>query len=124
MFRLRKSITFEAAHNLNDYKGVCANIHGHSYKIELFIIGDKLSKNGMIIDFKTLSATMNSWINNKYDHKYLNDIMSNNPTAENMAREMYINLSAVLTLKELDISVEKVRVWETADSWAEYYECE
>ena len=54
--RITKKFTFEAAHALYGYDGKCKNIHGHSYKLFVTIIGNPIKdsnnvKFGMIIDF-------------------------------------------------------------------------
>ena len=57
--RLTKRFTFEMAHALLNYDGVCKNIHGHSYKLEVCVIGTPINKpthaeDGLLIDFKAL----------------------------------------------------------------------
>ncbi len=57
--RITKIFHFEMAHALNNYDGLCRNIHGHSYKLRVTLIGqpsnDKTSpKKGMLIDFSDI----------------------------------------------------------------------
>ncbi len=117
MFRVSvtKSFTFDAAHSLTDYKGLCANLHGHTYKCEVTISGVRDKKSGMIIDFKNLKAIINETVMMKFDHQHINDKVTYNPTAENMVVDianMFIgNLQEDLTLR-------KVKLWETPDSSA------
>ena len=132
MYRLRKRFTFEAAHVLNEsYSKECQNIHGHSYVLEIFLTSENLIRDGMICDFKALKKIVQKEIIEVYDHalivwsEYYQEIdfpntkileMSSNPTAENMARDIYERLSG-----ELEWCLEKVRLHETETGWVEYY---
>jgi 6-pyruvoyltetrahydropterin/6-carboxytetrahydropterin synthase len=71
--------SFASAHYLPDYEGDCRNLHGHTWRVELFIRGDELNEIGMIQDFKELKATVKEILP---DHKMLNDYVER-PTAEN-----------------------------------------
>jgi 6-pyruvoyl-tetrahydropterin synthase len=53
----------------------------------------------------------------KYDHKHMNDVITGNPTAENIAKTIFHELRALATN-----GLEKVRVWESLRSYAEYWE--
>ena len=71
--RVTKEFGFEMAHALWDYDGLCKNIHGHSYKLFVTIIGEPINesenpKNGMVMDFGDLKRIVNSEIVNKFDH--------------------------------------------------------
>ena len=71
--RLTKRFTFEMAHALLNYNGVCKNIHGHSYKLEVCVIGTPINKpvhaeDGLLIDFKELKQLVNNCIINEFDH--------------------------------------------------------
>lgn len=120
---LTKLFTFEAAHNLPNYEGACANMHGHSYKLEVKISGtvNRLdphkSIEGMVIDFKVLKKIVKSVVISEYDHAYLNNFYDV-PTAELMVIGIYYNLSA--ELEKYGVKLESVKLWETADSCAEY----
>ncbi len=57
--RISKEFQFEMAHALYGYNGPCKNIHGHSYKLCVCVIGDVIkdetnAKNGMVMDFSDL----------------------------------------------------------------------
>jgi 6-pyruvoyltetrahydropterin/6-carboxytetrahydropterin synthase len=115
MYRLRISTHFNAAHRLNNYDGECSRLHGHTWKVEVFVIGDKL-KNGMLVDLKILKKRLREVVS-KLDHTFLNDIKEiGNPTLENISRYIFNSLK----LPE-GVKLEKVRVWESEDSWGEYY---
>ena len=71
--RITKQFKFEMAHALAGYDGICANIHGHSYRLWVTIIGDVNSedghvKNGMVLDFSELKRIVKSTIIDRYDH--------------------------------------------------------
>ena len=71
--RITKQFNFETAHALYGYDGKCKNIHGHSYKLSVTVIGTPISdsthvKYGMVIDFGDLKKIVDSEIANKFDH--------------------------------------------------------
>ena len=131
---------FEAAHRLNDYHGNCKRIHGHSYKVIVAIQSKELNHWGAVIDFKDLKELIKKHIAGKYDHKLilrnkdkLNDKigkalpkswivwMNNNPTAENLAKDIYKNLLPVFKIITKGIELVSVNVLETSTSSATYY---
>ena len=82
MYLLKKSFVISSSHRLQlDYESKCANRHGHSWNITIYCQAVELDKNGMVLDF----ALIKSRIQDKLDHHYLNDILTCNPTAENIA---------------------------------------
>lgn len=106
---LVKDFYFEAAHHLNDYKGKCKNVHGHSYKLQLTIYG-KPANNGMVMDFGDLKKIVENKVICSLDHANLNDIISQ-PTVENLCQYIWDKLKNELSLYE-------VKIWETRDSSA------
>jgi 6-pyruvoyltetrahydropterin/6-carboxytetrahydropterin synthase len=118
MFRIRVEKDFDASHSIPKYVGKCSNLHGHSYKVEVFIVGDELDNSGILngADFIKLK-TMLGDIVDKYDHKHLNDILGDCTTAESIARQIYEELKNANTK-----GLEKVRVWESMKNYAEYWE--
>ncbi|SNR17759.1 6-pyruvoyl trahydropterin synthase family protein [Tenacibaculum jejuense] len=74
--RITKKFTFETAHALYGYDGKCKNIHGHSYKLFVTVIGEPISdtnnpKYGMVIDFGDLKKIVNKEIVDEFDHSTL-----------------------------------------------------
>ncbi|NIO36531.1 6-carboxytetrahydropterin synthase QueD [Candidatus Bathyarchaeota archaeon] len=114
MYRLRVESHFDAAHKLIGYKGKCASLHGHTWKVEVFVTGDRL-KNGILVDFQVPKESLEG-ITGKLDHVLLNDIRDiGNPTVENISKYIFERI----VLPE-DVKLEKVRVWESPRSWGEY----
>ncbi len=67
--KISKEYRWEMGHRLPFHKGLCRNIHGHSYKMSVEITGE-LDKNGMIIDFFDLNKIVKPIVE-KYDHAFL-----------------------------------------------------
>ena len=71
--RITKQFSFETGHALYGYDGLCKNVHGHSYKLDVTVIGNPISdsnhvKNGMVIDFKDLKKIVKEEIVSVFDH--------------------------------------------------------
>jgi len=118
MFELTVEDTFHAAHALRGYEGPCENLHGHTFKVQVFVQGNKLNPLGLMIDFKELKAKLGEIIS-EFDHKLLNDIRpfdKKNPSSENLAKDIYFKF------KEKVPAISKVTVWESPTSSASYYE--
>ena len=126
-----KILQFAAGHRLFKYDGNCNNIHGHNYTVEV-TVSDDVNDMGFVIDFKDLSQRLKIALS-RYDHALLlhkDDplvsilnipglslklhIMDGNPTAENIAKELYHCLP-----QDCEINVVKVKLYETDTSFAE-----
>lgn len=88
--RLTKQFYFEAGHALYGYDGKCKNVHGHSYKLAVTIIGQPIddSKNvkfGMVIDFGDLKKIVKEEIVDRFDHATI--FNKNTPHVE-LAKEL------------------------------------
>ena len=71
--RITKQFSFETGHALYGYDGKCRNVHGHSYKLSVTVIGTPISQNdnvkfGMVIDFGDLKKIVKSEIVDVFDH--------------------------------------------------------
>lgn len=123
MYKISKTFVMSCSHRLYDETlteeenkaifGKCTNLHGHNNKITLTLKGEHLN-NGMLMNFNGLKAIFNEYIDSKYDHQHLNDVMKEIPTAENLARQIYRDLRIKLR------NLVSVKVEETDGSWAEY----
>ena len=112
---ITKIYTFEAAHQLPEHKGKCAQLHGHSYSFEVTISGPLQkagSSTGMIMDFADLSSVVEREIVHQWDHQFLNNIIAFVPTAENLAQEIFTRL------EKAGLNVTQVRLWETPRAYA------
>ena len=83
--RITKEFKFEMAHALYGYDGVCANIHGHSYRLWVTVKGEVKNKNGhkkdgMLMDFTDLKSIVKPEIVDKYDHSLV--LNANSPHAD------------------------------------------
>ena len=73
IIKITKQFSFEMAHALRNYDGLCRNIHGHSYKMDITLAGQPLNdedspKNGMVMDFGDLKKLVNEEIISLLDH--------------------------------------------------------
>ncbi len=137
LFTIKTEFSFEAAHILDEsYSKECQSIHGHSYRVETFYSSEDLNDDGMVVDFKLLknfhriiqkhfdhtliiSETLNtntSWFD-RWDNIV---IMKNNPTAENMAFDIFNMLQYHINEQNGAFNLIKIKVWETNKSYAEY----
>ncbi|MEE4197658.1 MAG: 6-carboxytetrahydropterin synthase [Bacteroidales bacterium] len=140
--RVTKEFNFEIAHALWNYDGACANIHGHSYKMFVTVLGEPIAdernpKNGMVIDFGDLKRIVHSEIIHPLDHaiiireeaaKSLNClenkmftkqyITSYQPTCENLVEDF-----AQKIMKKLpeSLTLHSIKLHETGTSYAEWY---
>ena len=81
MWELEKEVWIDSAHNLVGYQGPCANVHGHRWHITIFCKGDSLDEQGMLVDFVKIKKIVS-----ELDHQHINEKVSFNPTAENLAK--------------------------------------
>jgi 6-pyruvoyltetrahydropterin/6-carboxytetrahydropterin synthase len=121
MFEITIEETFAAGHALRNYKGKCENVHGHNYRCQVSIQGEKLDEIGLLVDFVELKRVVHSVLD-RMDHQWLNDFPPFdvlNPSAENMAKFIYDEVSSGLQGKN-GIRVAAIRLWETDTASATY----
>lgn len=140
--RLTKQFEFEMSHALLNYDGLCRNIHGHSYKLQITVIGEPLlepnhPKDGMVVDFSILKKLVKENIVNQLDHSLMiNDIAAHDklvelgemyerhhvvnfqPTSENLV--IYIAEKMKMVLPD-NLSLHSIRLYETSNSFAEWF---
>ena len=141
--RLTKEFSFESAHALDGYDGLCREIHGHSYRLFVTIKGEPVSeegepKLGMVMDFGDLKRIVNSEVVDRLDHSFvLRDSSQNTellnalgnkfnkivlvdyqPTCENMLADFAERLQKALPA---NVELHSLRLHETATSYAEWY---
>ena len=124
MFEVAVHDTFAAGHALRGYKGKCENVHGHNYRVQVIVEGEKLDDIGLLVDFgdvkKVLRAAM-AYL----DHRFINELPPFdvvNPSAENMAKWFYEQMENGLKpgSEKPHIRIQAVKVWETDTAVATY----
>lgn len=113
MYRIRKEFHFSAAHQLTHLPDghPCARLHGHNYKVVIELESYKLDKNGFVVDYGDLNP-LKEYIDDKLDHRNLNDVMEEYTTAENIAKHLYDLCAAWWP------QTRRVFVSETPKTWA------
>ncbi|MBH44535.1 MAG: 6-carboxytetrahydropterin synthase QueD [Gammaproteobacteria bacterium] len=122
MYTLTIHTEFCSAHILHGHQGDCKRMHGHNWKVEVEVSGNKLDNVGMVIDFKEIKKSTNE-IAKKLDHQYLNDLepfKTKNPTAENISEYFYTQLSKIFNTN--DTKIKSVKLWETDRASVTYTE--
>ncbi len=141
--RITKQFNFETGHALYGYDGKCRNVHGHSYKLSVTVIGKPITdtshvKLGMVIDFGDLKKIVKEEIVDQFDHATVfnkntphvelakelidrghNVILADyQPTSENMV----IDFAAKITSRlPENISLHALKLQETETSFAEWF---
>ena len=113
---------FSSAHKLIDYNGECKNLHGHNWKVKVIARSKELNNIGISVDFKEFKKIVKNEID-KFDHMFLNDhpsFKNINPTAENIARTIYKELSRKVNRQDLKIYM--IEVWESDNNGMRYFE--
>jgi len=121
MYELKIITHFSAAHQLKEFRGACESLHGHNWKIEVYVTSHVLDDAGVVIDFRILKNHVRS-IMETLDHKFLNDLApfkETNPSSENIAR--YVAGQLVPLLEDRQIKVSRVTAWESENACATYY---
>lgn len=113
---ITQAFNFEAAHRLPNVPSThrCHRMHGHSYRVEVSLMGSADPVTGFVVDFFEIEAALAPLIA-QLDHHCLNEVEGlENPTAENIA--IWIWQRIVARLPQLSA----IRIYETSDSWIEY----
>lgn len=135
MVAVTKTIKFDAAHILANHQGLCKNLHGHTYRVDITVSLSEREFDDMVIDFKDLKRIAEAKVCDRFDHAFIYNSASSGEveiaavvekhgmrtvclpfrsTAENLARYFYNELLPVIP------GLSSVKVWETADSCAEF----
>jgi 6-pyruvoyltetrahydropterin/6-carboxytetrahydropterin synthase len=122
MFEVSVDQTFAAGHALRNYKGKCENVHGHNFRVQVIIEGDRLDDTGLLVDFIDVKNLMRSVIE-RLDHQFLNEVSPfdvKNPSAENIAEYFYQEMMMGLEPTPVPVRIREVKVWETDIQSASY----
>jgi len=136
MITVTKTIRFDAAHILTNHQGLCKNLHGHTYRVDVSAIGN--GADDMVIDFKELKTIATDVICSRFDHAFIYNTASSGEceiaavvnkngmrtvaipfrsTAENLAKYFFEELAPKMPPR---VQLVSIKVWETADSCADY----
>ncbi|MCR5414664.1 MAG: 6-carboxytetrahydropterin synthase QueD [Kiritimatiellae bacterium] len=135
MITVTKTVRFDAAHILTNHCGLCKNLHGHTYRVDVSVAQQAGDTGDMVMDFKDLKSIATEVICDRFDHAFIYNTASEGEseiaavvkkhgmrtvaipfrsTAENLAKMFYGDLKPRIP------GLASVKVWETADSCAEY----
>ena len=113
--------SFSAAHMLKEVGGTCEKLHGHNFIVEVSVYSGALTDAGILIDFRILKQWTDD-ILKEFDHKYLNEISyfkGMSPSSENVAKFIYDRITE--KVKEINLGVSRVTVWESENARVSYY---
>ena len=122
MYELKIETKFAAAHQLRNYGGRCERLHGHNWRVEVFIAAENLNEIGLAMDFKELKDAANEQLA-VLEHAFLNEVFpftEINPSSENIAKWLYESLSKKINSDSVQVSM--ITVWESDNACASYYE--
>ena len=122
MFQVSVEETFSAGHALRGYKGKCENVHGHNYRVRVTLEGPQLDSIGLLVDFTRLKQIIRD-VMGRLDHQFVNDLepfKAVNPSAENIAKYFYEQVSGQLKDLPPGAHIRDVVLWETDTSRAQY----
>jgi len=108
---------FDAAHHLQYYDGMCARLHGHTWKIEVYVsMPPDRDRDGIAIDFKELKPAIDAALP---DHLLLNDTMltrGDSPSAENLIEDLWVKIEKRLTVQFTNTHLMKLVLWESDEA--------
>lgn len=141
--KITRRIEFDAGHRVLGHEGRCKRLHGHRYAAEVTVEAGELDNLGRVVDFGEIKRLVKGWIDENWDHSILVNtkdplarfldqdeeyratsdnhepyFMDTNPTAENMAGELYGICFDLL--KPLNVNVVNIRIYETPSCWADF----
>jgi 6-pyruvoyltetrahydropterin/6-carboxytetrahydropterin synthase len=122
MFEVSVEQIFAAGHALRNYKGKCENVHGHNFRVQVIIEGERLDATGLLVDFIDVKNLMQAVIE-RLDHQFLNDVPPfdvKNPSAENIAEYFHDEMRNGLGGAPVPVRIREVKVWETDIQSASY----
>ncbi|MFP4476851.1 MAG: 6-carboxytetrahydropterin synthase QueD [Desulfatibacillaceae bacterium] len=122
VFEVSITTGFAAAHRLDCYPGDCRRIHGHNWRVDVFVQCRALDDLGMGIDFRDIETHAREVVGG-LDHRLLNDLdffADKNPTAENVAVYVYRGMQGLIDRE--GVRVTKVRVFESPGAGVTYWE--
>lgn len=122
MFELQVKSHFSAAHQIRNYPGDCARVHGHNWEVIVYIQASELDEQGIGVDFRVVKDALQSALG-EFDHRDINEhsaFQEINPTSETIARYLYKKLGDELNTAQ--VKVTRVQVAESPGTSAAYFE--
>ena len=108
MYEVKKRIEVSAAHRLElSYESKCTNLHGHNWIIDVYLRSDTLNADGMVMDFTHIKKA----VQDKFDHKVINDVVDFNPTAENLAKYICDSLAPYCYRVDVQESIDNIATY-------------
>ena len=120
MYELKVVTKFAAAHQLTMVGSKCENMHGHNWKVEVHVTGEKLDDGGVVMDFGEIKRHV-AEIMSMLDHKYLNELeffQQSQPSSENIASLVARKLQQ--RIDNPSVRVSRVTAWESDDASATF----
>ena len=120
MYELRVVTKFAAAHQLTMVGEKCENLHGHNWKIEVYVTGEQTDDAGVLMDFGIIKKHVRE-IMALLDHKFLNELeyfQHSQPSSENIA--YFVATQLQKRIENQPASVSKVTAWESDNASATY----
>jgi 6-pyruvoyltetrahydropterin/6-carboxytetrahydropterin synthase len=119
MYEISVKDHFAAAHSLKEIGGGCERLHGHNFKVEVFLRADKLLPDGTVMDFRKLKSYLKEVLD-ILDHTNLNETPpfdQLNPSSENIAKFIYDKMK-----EKSNVDTLRVDVWESENSRASFFD--
>lgn len=116
LFTITKDFHFSYSHQLDGLPAEhpCSRLHGHNAIVRIELAANTLDETGFVVDYRALDG-FKHWLDEKFDHRHVNDRVNFNPTSENLCRYVYGIAKDTFNLPVVAIS------WsETPKTWATY----
>ena len=120
MYELKVISGFAAAHRLTMVGAKCENLHGHNWKVEVYLRGERLDEGGVLLDFGVVKAHLRE-VMATLDHRFLNELpmfAGAQPSSERIAAYIAVELQS--RLGPAAARVTRVSAWESEDACASY----
>jgi 6-pyruvoyltetrahydropterin/6-carboxytetrahydropterin synthase len=130
MTTIFREVFFDASHRLLHYEGKCKNLHGHRWRVEVWLRGEPDARTGILVDFNVIKEVIE-----RFDHQVIlnrEDPMvaclaefqpvvttDGDPSSEHLAGEIRRLLDRECHLNGSGARVTRIRVWESDTCWAE-----
>lgn len=147
MGQLTRVFEFDAAHRVMNERIKCYNLHGHRFRVELTFKYEETSALGYAIDFKEIKRVCGEYLDSRFDHAVIlnpqdkelicfvqehkwrlyimglgNAMLDCNPSAENLAHEIFAAVGMMFSMEGQGVSLSAVRLYETPSCWVDHSE--